>query len=184
MCSGVRVQAAGQGNQLFISAIMPWEIALGVRRGTIKIAGDVLAWIADSLDALSAVVASLEPAGAMIIFMATEAAPATTRRVDVAAIRSLLERIVARWDPQQVWLFGSRARGDSTPESDWDLFVVVDDGVADDELDPGVGRRLRRECGVRADVIPWRASEFAEFQSTPNTLAYSVAKDGVLLHER
>jgi len=108
----------------------------------------------------------------MIIFMATEAAPATTRRVDVAAIRSLLERIVACWDPQQVWLFGSRARGDSTPESDWDLFVVVDDGVADDELDPGVGRRLRRECGVR------------EFQSTPNTLAYSVAKDGVLLHER
>jgi hypothetical protein len=86
--------------------------------------------------------------------------------------------------PQQVWLFGSRARGDSTPESDWDLFVVVDDGTDDEELDPGVGRRLRRECGVRADVIPWRASEFTEFQRTPNTLAYSVANEGVLLHER
>jgi predicted nucleotidyltransferase len=116
--------------------------------------------------------------------MAMEALPATTRRVDVAAIRVLLDRIVARWNPQQVWLFGSRARGDSTPESDWDLFVVVDDSAADDDLDPGVGRRLRRECGVRADVIPWHASEFAEFRATPNTLAYSVAKDGVLLHER
>lgn len=116
--------------------------------------------------------------------MATEAAPVTTRHVDVAAIRLLLDRIVARWNPQQVWLFGSRARGDSTPDSDWDLFVVVDDSAADDDLDPGVGRRLRRECGVRADVIPWRASEFAEFRRTPNTLAYSVAKDGVLLHER
>jgi len=116
--------------------------------------------------------------------MTMEAVPATTRQVDVAAIRLLLDRIVARWTPQQVWLFGSRARGDSTPDSDWDLFVVVDDSAADDDLDPGVGRRLRRECGVRADVIPWRASEFAEFRSTPNTLAYSVAKDGVLLHER
>ena len=102
----------------------------------------------------------------------------------VAAIQTLLDRIVAHWRPLQVWLFGSRARGDATPESDWDLFVVVDDSTGDDELDPGVGRRLRRECGVRADVIPWRASEFVEFRHTPNTLAYSVANDGVLLHER
>jgi PIN domain nuclease of toxin-antitoxin system len=57
-----RIEAAGRANQLFISAITPWEIALGAHRGRIKIAGDVLAWIADALDALSAVVASLEPA--------------------------------------------------------------------------------------------------------------------------
>jgi predicted nucleotidyltransferase len=116
--------------------------------------------------------------------MVTGAVPATTGRVDVTAIRVLLDRIVACWHPQQVWLFGSRARGDSTPESDWDLFVVVDDSADDDELDPGVGRRLRRESGVRADVIPWRASEFTEFRDTPNTLAYSVAQDDVLLYER
>jgi PIN domain nuclease of toxin-antitoxin system len=57
-----RIEQAGRDNQLFISAITPWEIALGVRRGRIKIAGDVLEWIKDALDALSAVVASLEPA--------------------------------------------------------------------------------------------------------------------------
>jgi uncharacterized protein len=114
----------------------------------------------------------------------TGASSVRTRRVDVGAIRSLLDRIVSRWQPRQIWLFGSRARGDAAPDSDWDLFVVVDDDVGDDDLDPGIGRRLRRECGVRADVIPWRASEFAEFQATPNTLAYAVATDGVLLHER
>ena len=116
--------------------------------------------------------------------MATGAIQLADRHIDVGSIRPLLERIVARWQPLQVWLFGSRARGDATPESDWDLFVVVDDSTGETELDPGVGRRLRRECGVRADVIPWRASEFAEFRGTPNTLAYSVATDGVLLHER
>lgn len=116
--------------------------------------------------------------------MTTGAVQARTRRVDVDAIRTLLDRIIARWQPQQIWLFGSRARGNATPESDWDLFVVVDDAVSDDALDPGIGRRLRRECGVRADVIPWRTSEFAEFRATPNTLAYAVATDGVLLHER
>jgi uncharacterized protein len=116
--------------------------------------------------------------------MAIGAVPAASRHVDVEAIRPLLERIVARWHPQQVWLFGSRARGEAKPDSDWDLFIVVDDSAEDDELDPGIGRRLRRECGVRADVIPWRSSEFAEFRNTPNTLAYSVANDGLLLHER
>ena len=116
--------------------------------------------------------------------MATRAVPSRPRRVNVETIQPLLDRIISRWRPQQIWLFGSRARGDATPESDWDLFVVLDDGVGDEELDPGVGRRLRRECGVRADVIPWRASEFAEFRDTPNTLAYAVATDGVLLHER
>jgi uncharacterized protein len=120
----------------------------------------------------------------MIVVMATRATPAPGLHVDVGAIRPLLDRIIARWNPQQVWLFGSRARGDSTPDSDWDLFVVVDDSMEEGELDPGVGRRLRRECGLRADVIPWRASEFSEFRGTPNTIAYSVAQDGKLLHER
>ena len=56
-----RILAAGKANQLFISAITPWEIALGVRRQRIKISGDVLEWLHDALDALSVAVASLEP---------------------------------------------------------------------------------------------------------------------------
>lgn len=57
-----RIASAGKVNELFISAITPWEIALGARRQRIKIAGDVLEWIQDALDALSVLVASLEPA--------------------------------------------------------------------------------------------------------------------------
>jgi PIN domain nuclease of toxin-antitoxin system len=57
-----RILAAGKAGELFVSAITPWEIAVGVRRGRIKIAGDVLEWIQDSLDALSALIAPLEPA--------------------------------------------------------------------------------------------------------------------------
>jgi predicted nucleotidyltransferase len=116
--------------------------------------------------------------------MTSAALPAAASAVDTRAIQPLLERIIDRWHPRQVWLFGSRARGEARADSDWDLFVVLDDEVVDDDLDPSVGRNLRRECGVRADVIPWRSSEFLEFRATPNTLAYSVATGGVLLHER
>ncbi len=39
----------------------------------------------------------------------------------------LLAAVVERFDPIEVILFGSRARGDAGPDSDWDLLVVVDD---------------------------------------------------------
>lgn len=46
------------------------------------------------------------------------------------AIRQMVEIIVDGWDPVQVILFGSRARGDHRDDSDVDLLVVLDE-VAD-----------------------------------------------------
>jgi predicted nucleotidyltransferase len=105
-------------------------------------------------------------------------------RVDVLPIRDLIARIVASWQPEQIWLFGSRARGTATPESDWDLLVVVPDGIDEAMVDPLSAWRLRRESGVSADVVPCRARDFREDCSTPNTLAFEAAKRGLLLYER
>jgi predicted nucleotidyltransferase len=36
----------------------------------------------------------------------------------------------------QLYLYGSRARGDNRPDSDWDLLVLIDrDKVSDDDFD-------------------------------------------------
>jgi predicted nucleotidyltransferase len=104
--------------------------------------------------------------------------------VDTAPIRSLIEGILQRWSPRQIWLFGSRMRGDATEDSDWDLLVVVDDATPEQELDSRVGWSLRRKAKVRADIIPCRLGEFLEDQETPNTLAYEVVHRGGLLYER
>lgn len=37
-------------------------------------------------------------------------------------------RLVAEMEPVHVYLFGSRARGNATPDSDHDFFVVVRSG--------------------------------------------------------
>lgn len=55
------IQRAGSKQELFVSAITPWEIAQGVRWGRIRVAGDVLEWIHEALEALSVAIASLEP---------------------------------------------------------------------------------------------------------------------------
>jgi uncharacterized protein len=47
-----------------------------------------------------------------------------TRSID-AIIEEMTRRIVARFDPLQVILFGSRARGDAHDDSDVNLLVVL-----------------------------------------------------------
>jgi predicted nucleotidyltransferase len=114
----------------------------------------------------------------------TRAHAIQTPTVDASAIEGLIARIVASWSPEQIWLFGSRARGTAAPDSDWDLLVVVSDDVDEASLDPVSAWRLRKESGVRADIVPCRASDFREDSSTPNTLAFEASKHGQLVYER
>jgi predicted nucleotidyltransferase len=104
--------------------------------------------------------------------------------LDLSSITPLLRRIEAQYHPEQIWLFGSRARGEAGPHSDWDLFVVVPDSTPDEQLDPLVLWRLTRGSGVPVDVLACRTSEFREACDTVNTLAYVVAREGVRLDDR
>lgn len=104
--------------------------------------------------------------------------------LDLSPLTTLLSRIEGRYHPEQVWLFGSRARGDARPTSDWDLLVVVPDDTDERELDPVVAWRLQRGSGVYADVVPCWAREYREDRGTVNTLAYEVEREGVLIYER
>ena len=106
------------------------------------------------------------------------------RQIDLDPIRLLLARIVEAWRPEQIWLFGSRARGEAQALSDWDLFAVVPDDVPEDQLGPLASWRLRKESRTRADILPCHTAAFREDHDTPNTMAYEVTREGILLYER
>jgi predicted nucleotidyltransferase len=103
---------------------------------------------------------------------------------NLGPIRVLLKRIKTADDPLQIWLFGSRAREDARPDSDWDLFVVVPDDTPETALDLVAAQRLRRGAGISADIIPCLLSTFHEDTNTANTIPYAVPHEGVLLYER
>ncbi len=50
--------------------------------------------------------------------------------------------------------------------------------------DPLTGWRLRRDSGVRCDLILIAASDFQEDRNTPNTLAFEATHGGALIYER
>jgi predicted nucleotidyltransferase len=94
----------------------------------------------------------------------------------------LLERIVPALAPEAVYLFGSRARGEETADSDYDLLVVVPDDT------PAENIRLTRTCalsrgtGIPADVIACRRSWFEQGRDRVGTLSYKAVREGVLVH--
>lgn len=104
--------------------------------------------------------------------------------IDLRPVQRLIERIKTAYKPRQIWLFGSRARGDAKADSDWDFLVVVGDDADDATLDPRRTHRLQRGLPVYADIVPCRAQEFEDNRYVVNNVCYSATHEGFLLHER
>ena len=119
----------------------------------------------------------------IVSVVATPARSLRDRRgnaLDIRPVQPLLDRIVSYWHPREIWLFGSRARGMASPDSDWDLLVVVPDETASADFDhPMTIWKVKQGSGVYADVVLCLGSEFDEDRGTHNTIAYDAAVEGV-----
>ena len=93
----------------------------------------------------------------------------------------LLERIVAALAPEAIYLFGSRARGESRWDSDYDLLVVVPDDTPREKIVLTSTYRLTRGTGVSADVIACRRRWFDRGRDRVGTLSYKATHEGVLV---
>jgi predicted nucleotidyltransferase len=50
-----------------------------------------------------------------------------TSSLDSPVLADIVRRLVAAYGPERIYLFGSMARGDAGPDSDYDVLVVVAD---------------------------------------------------------
>ena len=60
-------------------------------------------------------------------------------------LNEVLRRVVAAYEPDRVYLFGSRARGEQGRDSDYDLMVVVPESPHRGDAGAGL---LTKRCGV------------------------------------
>lgn len=103
----------------------------------------------------------------------------------VSLPQGVIERIVEVLEPEEVWLFGSRARQTHSPDSDWDLMAVLPDSASQEKLDlANVWRELRELRRMRVEVFPIRRSDFDEGRNIVGELAEAVARQGHVVYGR
>jgi predicted nucleotidyltransferase len=74
----------------------------------------------------------------------------------------MIARIVEVLHPEQVWLFGSRARGEARVDSDWDFMAILaDDGPEQDFDLASVWQRLRDLRLRRVEAFTMTRGELA-----------------------
>jgi predicted nucleotidyltransferase len=97
-------------------------------------------------------------------------------------LAEIVSRLVEAYEPERIYLFGSEARGDAGPDSDFDLLVVVPN-----EAPPEMKRsRLAYErlwgTGVAADVLVWTKERFDSRLHLKASLPATVLREGKLLY--
>ena len=103
-------------------------------------------------------------------------------RSEAAALGFLRDRLVAALRPRMIWLFGSRARGDAREESDFDLLVVLPDGLPPAAYTHAAVAEPLAACGLAYDVVPCRWSTFLGAPKAEHGLVGQAVREGRLLY--
>ena len=106
--------------------------------------------------------------------------PMPKAKVD-QAIRAMVRRIVEQFEPEQVILFGSRARGDARPDSDVDLLVVMP--VEGSTREKAIEIRVAlHDIPVPKDITVVTPEAFHWRRNVVGTLEWPAAHEGRVLH--
>ena len=94
----------------------------------------------------------------------------------------LVHRLVDAFQPERLYLFGSRGRGEADPDSDYDLLMVLA------KLEEPAYRIAQRAhgfvwgLGISADILVWSLEEFERRLTLKASLPAIVTREGMLLH--
>ena len=98
-------------------------------------------------------------------------------------IKEMVERIVHRFHPERIILFGSVARGESGPDSDVDLLVVMPVEGSRREKAVEVGVAVN-DLPVSKDIIVTTPEDFEWRKELVGTIERPAAREGRLLYAR
>lgn len=102
---------------------------------------------------------------------------------DIEELKKKIAPIARQYGVKSVYLFGSMARGDAGPDSDYDFYVIVDDAVLDThDLASEIYLKIGNNFSRSMDIVVRRASNFAKRSQQLATVEYNVAREGVLLY--
>ncbi|MCY3923479.1 MAG: nucleotidyltransferase domain-containing protein [Chloroflexi bacterium] len=96
-------------------------------------------------------------------------------------VSTMVDRIVKRFQPTRVVLFGSRARGDAAEWSDVDLLIVMPDGT--DRRQTAVEiHLLLGDAPLAKDIVVTTPDEIARRGQVVGSVLRSALREGKVVH--
>lgn len=108
-------------------------------------------------------------------------------QVSEALLDQMVEKIVEEVDPEQIILFGSRARGDARAGSDVDLVVVESEPFGEERSKRLEAARLYRTLAgfsVSKDILVYSRDEVDYWRDSLNHVLARALREGRVLYER
>ncbi len=103
-------------------------------------------------------------------------------RLSHGVLDEVTRRLVAEFNPRQIWLFGSHAWGSPTEDSDLDLLVVVDESSEPPVKRMQRAHRCLRGLAIAKDVLVQTRAELERFAAAQASLTHMIITRGRLLH--
>lgn len=100
--------------------------------------------------------------------------------VEDPILKEIVGRLVDAFRPERIYLFGSHARGDVGPDSDYDILVVVSEAE-----EPGYrlaqrAHSLLWDLGAAVDILVWTREDFESRLHLKASLPSTVVREGRL----
>ena len=103
--------------------------------------------------------------------------------ISEAIISTMVDRIVGRFQPSRVVLFGSYARGTAIESSDVDLLVVMVD-IPDKRQAAVEIRRTLGDLPVSKDIVVTTPDEITRRGHLVGTVLHAALREGKVVYER
>ena len=97
-------------------------------------------------------------------------------------LAGIIDRLVQIFHPERIYLFGSVARGDADPDSDYGLMIVVPETTPAATRDTGPAYRALWRLGAAVDLLVWTRAEFDSRLHLRASLPSTVQREGKLLY--
>ena len=97
-------------------------------------------------------------------------------------LRLMVERLVGAFQPESIYLFGSVARGDAGPDSDYDLMVIVPVSEEPPYRRAQHAQEVLWGIWTAADVLVLTRAEFESRRTVTTSLAATILAEGKTLY--
>lgn len=98
------------------------------------------------------------------------------------ALAEIVRRLVEAYQPTKIYLFGSKARGDAGPDSDYDIMVVVPSSDEPSYRRARQAYEILRGIGTAVDVLVWTRDAFDKRLHLKASFPSTIVREGNLLY--